>query len=141
MRNIRRALLSRKRYRQANAEGNTSVFRFNIGEMGQVWEHYRADPAHIVNKFRREQEFVCHEARKAGLLQYWPQGLCISYAENCRQPGLLSGLMPRVVPESARVVIFTSGLTMGQLLAGEVHERLRPREDTSWLRAAWRDEA
>lgn len=140
VRNVRRAMLNRRRYRQANAEGNTSVFRFNVGEMAFVWEKYLAEARHIVNKYRREQEYVCDEARKAGLLQYWPAGLCVSYRDNCKPGGLLGRFRARQVPEDARVVIFTSGLTMERVLSGTAREPLRPVEDDAWLRAAWRDE-
>lgn len=137
VRNVRRALFSRRRYKRANAEGNTSVFRFNIGELAFIWDKYLADAKFVVNKYRREQEYVCDEARKAGILQHWPPGLCLSYRENCKPSGLLGRFQARRVPAGASVVIFTSGLTMEGVLAGKGGEFLRPIDDAAWLRAAW----
>lgn len=138
-RNLRRALFNRRRYRQANAEGNTSVFRFQIGEMGFVWEHYLSDPARVVGKYRREQEYVCDQARRGGLLRHWPASLCVSYRDNCKPGGAFGRFRARRLPADARVVIFTSGLTMERVLSGTARELLRPAEDVAWLRAAWRD--
>lgn len=139
-RNIRRALLNRRRYRQANAEGNTSVFRFEIGALGTIWERYLADPEHTVNKYRREQEYVCDIASQQGLLAYWPAELCVSYRDNCKPGGLRGRFRARRIPDAARVVVFTSGLTMEDVLSGPAREPLRPAKDARWLQAAWRDE-
>ena len=137
MRNLRRFLFNRRRYRWANAEGNTSVIRFEIGQCGAIFDDYLADTEGVVNKFRREQEFVTLKARQLGILNFWPPEMCVSFQHTCMPPPLLPFLRAPALPKSARIVIFTSGLTMEDALAGRGRHWSRPVGQCDWLRQHW----
>ncbi len=141
MRAARRFLFKRRRYRWANREGNTSVFRFELGGHGEIFERYRTEAGKIVRKFRREQEFVTLEARRLGILNYLPKGTCVSFRDDCVRFGPASYLHEPKVPEGARVVVFTSGITMQDALTGRASRWYRRIPPVEWLREAWSDPA
>jgi len=137
LRNVRRALTNRRRYRWANAEGNTSIIRFELGKCGAIYDDYLADTDTIVSKFRREQEFVTLKARHMGILNFWPAEFCVSFQHACLPPPLVSMTKDPKLPTGARIVIFTAGLTMQDALAGHGRHWYRPVGNCNWLRQNW----
>jgi hypothetical protein len=139
LRAARRFLFKRRRYRWANREGNTSVFRFEIASHSAIFDRYRSDAARIVRKFRREQEFVTLEARRMGILNYLPPEMVVSFRDGCVRWGIPSYLTDPEVPEGARVVVFTSGLTMEDALTWQGSRWYRRVPPVDWLQEAWSD--
>jgi hypothetical protein len=141
VKSLRRWLFKRRVYRNAHVEGNSSVFRFELGTLSDVLDRYLADPAAASRRYRREQEFLTLEVMADGEVTYWPEGWCVSYLCNCVEPWPARLWRPPVVPPEAKVVIFINGCAQKDLLEGTVKPALRRgrTSEVGWLRAAWSD--
>jgi hypothetical protein len=139
LRTFRRRLLSPRRYRAANIEGNSSVFRFEIGEFAYVLDRYLRDPAAATRNYRREQDFLTLTVREAGELNYWPDDYCVSFLDGCIPPWPFNYFRDPLPPESARVVVFVNHCSMQMVVDGELRMPFRHIGNVDWLRSAWSD--
>jgi hypothetical protein len=137
LRTVRRWLVKRRRYHESNIEGNSSVFRFEIGEFAYVLDQYLADPAAAVQRYRREQDFLTLTVRAAGQLNYWPKPFCVSFREGCVPPWPKSYFNDTAVPEGARVVVFVNHENMQMALDGQIRLPFRRVGKVDWLKTAW----
>lgn len=138
LRNLRRRLFSPERYRIGNLEGNSSVFRFELGEFDFVLDAYLKSPEAAARDYRREQDFLTQIVQKAGRLQYWPDELCVSFLDGCLPPAIQSQFRDPDVPPGARVVVFLSHCNMQMVLDGAVKLPFyRRMGQVEWLRRAW----
>ncbi|QHS09815.1 hypothetical protein [Sinimarinibacterium sp. NLF-5-8] len=133
---LRRRLFKPLRYRWAQRECNTSVFAFNIGECGFILDRYLTNPLHFNTQYRREQEFVARELALRNMLHYWPASWCVSFLENCLQPGEHGRMGKRHLPADARVVVFVSGMDMEWAQANSSKISRTPA-DLAWLAEYW----
>lgn len=102
-----RVIKDYKRFRYRHSfTGNTSVFRYNAGAHGDLYDELKALGPRVFEDYRNEQEFMSDFMRRKGLLQYWPKPWCVSYKYSCVRP-LPFGLWqtPRL-PDQARVLVF-----------------------------------
>ena len=119
--------------------GNSSVFAFEIGTQTQIYEAFMADPRAAFAGFRNEQRFLVAHARE---VDYWPQGLCLSFKSDLMRPVPVNFICPpRRLPKSARVVVFH-----GRPLPEEVgqnywwgHGFRRGFAPVGWVRDYWQN--
>lgn len=137
LRTARRWLLKRKRYHASNLEGNSSVFRFDIGEFSYVLDRYLADPAAAARDYRREQDFLTLTVRETGQLNYWPDEACVSFLDGCVPLWPASYFKDPTVPPGARVVVFVNHANMQMALDGEIRLPFRRVGNVDWLKTAW----
>lgn len=92
---------------QPGAEGallGTGVFAFDAGGQAQILSRFQADPAAAFAKAGIEQVWVQEHATS---LDYWPQGLVISFKRWLRRPvGLDLFLPPKAPPVGTGMVAF-----------------------------------
>lgn len=129
--------LTPERDRFMHMVGNTSVFRYTIGAHPEVLDIYTADPAAAAAKYEHEQQMASDVLDKAGKLQYWPRGWCVSFKNDCVGRGIHSYLSDPACPEGARIVLFAGSPKMGDVLAGRGSKWYRRIGNIDWLRRAW----
>lgn len=125
------------RDRFLHSVGNSSVFRFEIGQHVDILDAYLADPAGATAAYEISQQFQSAQLARRGLLQYWPKGWCVSFKNDCVPRGLKSYLADPAVPEGARIVVFAGTPKMGDVLAGGGHTWYRRIGKLGWLHQAW----
>jgi hypothetical protein len=82
----------------------SSVFAFDIGNLGSVVDRLQSDRDAIIEKFKIEQQYL-HEAVKD--IAYWPQEWLVSFKYHLRQPLLVDRFRPPKKPaETVKLVIF-----------------------------------
>lgn len=89
--------------------GNTSVFRFPVGEMAYIYHRYCEDPAGVIREYNIEQEFISaylSETGRAGLQSYWPAPWCVSFKESLLPAWPQRLWKPAPLPDDARIVVF-----------------------------------
>jgi hypothetical protein len=52
-------------------EGNSSVFRFEIGQYPQILSHFEKNSEQVKSEVRHEQAYLSREIHKLGKLEYW----------------------------------------------------------------------
>lgn len=93
---------------QAKAHGNMSVFRFrfrfNIGTLTQVWDHFYADPVAMKRMYKNSQTFVC---RTLGKVEFYPPEWCLSFRHSLIPTWPLNFFKTLQLPPDTRIVAFT----------------------------------
>ncbi|HEX9562929.1 MAG TPA: hypothetical protein VF981_03130 [Gemmatimonadaceae bacterium] len=117
--------------------GNSSVFRFEIGEHAYILDAYLADPRAATRGYRISQQFQSAQLAAHGHLEYWPPGWCVSFKNACVPRYVRSYFADPKIPPGARIVVFAGNPKMSDVLAGRGHKWYRRIGDVTWLRQAW----
>jgi len=129
--------LNPERDRFLHSVGNSSVFRFEVGQHGYILDAYLADPRGAAERYEISQQFQSARLAAHGELQYWPRGWCVSFKNDCVPRGLASWWRDPALPAGAKIVVFAGSPKMGEVLAGAGNRWYRRIGDVRWLHAAW----
>ncbi|MBP6763793.1 MAG: glycosyltransferase [Rubrivivax sp.] len=126
-----------ERDRFLHSVGNSSVFRYEIGEHTYILDTYLADPVAATQKYEISQQFQSAQLAAHGNLQYWPSTWCVSFKNHCVPRHLRSYFADPVLPAGAKMVVFAGSPKMSEVLAGGGHRLHRRIGNVDWLRKAW----
>ena len=129
--------LNPARDRFLHSVGNSSVFRYEIGQHRYILDAYLADPKGAAERYEISQQFQSAQLAAHGDLAYWPSDWCVSFKNMCVPRGLRSYVADPAVPTGARIVVFAGTPKMSDVLAGGGHSWYRRIGDIGWLRRAW----
>jgi hypothetical protein len=125
-------ILARNRIKPLERLGQTSIFRFPIGEHGYMLENFRQDPEGIAGKYQFEQRYVTRCIQ--GGVKFWPHRWVKHFRRDCLGPWPLRYLRPARLPRGARVIIFPGKPDPADALAGRWSERYPRRSRRDHLR-------
>lgn len=117
--------------------GNSSVFRFEIGDHSYILDAFVADPTAATARYKLSQQFQSAELAARGHLNYWPRGWCVSFKNDCVPRGLASWFRDPELPSDASIVVFAGNPKMGEVLAGGGQRWYRRIGKVDWLRSTW----
>lgn len=115
--------------------GNTSVFRFTIGQHAYVFEDFEADPLTVCSAYDNEQVYV---SQRIGDPTFWPADWCVSFKHSLMPKFPLNWIRAPKLPETAKVVVFHGFPKPQQAELGEwpapIHKRLfKHVKPTPWI--------
>lgn len=84
--------------------GNTSVYRFRVGERPDVLSTLLADPERHIRTHTNSQTYI---SRTLGELAYWPEAWCVSFKADCLPSWPRRVWHAPELPAGAKIVIFT----------------------------------
>ncbi|MGD7653330.1 MAG: glycosyl transferase [Verrucomicrobiales bacterium] len=90
--------------RHFGKHGQTSVFRFPIGENSYMLEDLQNNPAEISRKYRFEQNYVTDHVK--GGVKFWPEPWTKHFGIHSQGIWPLRYLRPPVLPKGARIITF-----------------------------------
>lgn len=128
--------LHRRVFARRPGVGNSSVFRFQAGEMQYVLERMRQDIPGAMEQFRNEQRFLSHVVvRKC----WWPAPWVVSFKRHCIPAFPLNLLYAPRLPAAARIVAFHGEPKPEQARDGmcrlsRLYRAVRP---APWIREHW----
>lgn len=108
-------------FRKRPPIGNSSVFRFVIGEQAHVLDDFHADPQRAINGFPTEQAYMSDTVTG---LNFWPERWCRSFKRHCVLPPPLNLVAAPHIPGGAKIIAF--------------HGRPNPDEAAEGVSANWR---
>ena len=117
--------------------GNSSVFRFEIGQHTYILDAYVADPKGAAQRYEISQQFQSAQLAAHGDLAYWPRGWCVSFKNDCVPRSWRSYLADPAVPAGAHIVVFAGSPKMSEVLEGGGHKWYRRIGRIDWLHRAW----
>jgi len=117
--------------------GNSSVFRYDIGQHAYILDTYLADPVAATRQYEISQQFQSAQLAKHGHLEYWPEEWCVSFKNHCVPRGLRSYVKNPSLPEGARIVVFAGEPKMHDALSGFGSKWYRRIGNVDWLKKAW----
>jgi len=99
-----RVYLARNWVRPLERLGQTSVFRFPVGQYAELLETFCEDSEGIAARYRYEQRYVTNHIR--GGVRFWPRGWVRHFRRDCMGLWPLRYLRPARLPRHTRIVIF-----------------------------------
>ena len=121
--------------------GNTSCFRFRVGQAPHLVARMEAEGAAIRRAYVNEQIFVTREIGVAP--EFWPDTWCVSFKHSLLPRWPMNFLKSASLPETARVVVFTGKPDPDEARDGRwpaplwkrSYKHVRP---TPWIAEHWR---
>jgi hypothetical protein len=72
-----------KTHKSTKIEGNSSVFRFEIGQYPQILPHFEQNSEQVKGEVRHEQAYLSREIHRLGKLEYWQDEWVPSFKYRC----------------------------------------------------------
>lgn len=123
--------------RPSRIEGNSSVYRFELGAHSDVIAHLRDHFDAVRASFRHEQAYLSDFLHEQGRLSYWPDEWCVSYKRRCIPRGLKKLWQTPAPPPGARIVIFHGRPNPHEAVAGRGNKWYRPARPARWIAEHW----
>ena len=121
--------------------GNSSVFRFEIGEHQDVLDHFVKHGEEVRQQYRNEQAYLSRAIYQKGMLSYWDKTWCRSFKHHCLQPFPFCHFVPPKKPEGAKIVVFHGDPNPDEVQAGWIGRcGLRAARPADWIAENWRIE-
>jgi len=119
--------------------GNSSVFRFEIGQHQDVLDNFLEHGEVIRSTYRNEQAYLSHSIYKKEMLTYWNAEWCRSFKRHCLQPFPLCHFLPPKLPVGARIIVFHGNPNPDAVQKGWVgHCGLRAARPAQWIQENWK---
>ena len=125
------------RDRFLHSVGNSSVFRYVVGDHSYILDAYLADPKAATEGYEISQQFQSAQLAKHGHLNYWPKGWVVSFKNDCVPRNFRSYFADPSLPDGAKIVAFAGAPKMEDVFAGRGNKWYRRIGNIDWLRAAW----
>lgn len=91
--------------RKANI-GNSSVYRFTIGQHTDILEYFRDNFVEINQQHRNEQAYLSTQLAQKNALGFWPTHWCPSFKYHCIPSFPKNLWTPPTIPDDAKIILF-----------------------------------
>jgi hypothetical protein len=121
--------------------GNTSVYRFPVGDMSYIFDEFDRDPERILGDYRIEQQYISDRVHD---MVFWPKEWCVSFKHSLLPAWPFRFFVPPRLPAETKLVAFTGkpdpdeamvGSWPVQSLRERIYKHVRP---TPWIAEYWR---
>ncbi|MDR1493262.1 MAG: hypothetical protein LBT05_11135 [Planctomycetaceae bacterium] len=120
--------------------GNSSVFRFEIGQHSDILEHFLTHGKSVRAEYRNEQAYLSHAMQAKGILEYWSEEWCRSFKRHCLLPFPLNYFAKPRQPANAKIIIFHGNPNPDTAIRGYVGKYgFRAVLPTSWVAEHWKE--
>lgn len=120
--------------------GNSSVYRFSIGEnrYPNLLSNFEQNFATIKNEVRHEQAYLSNYLREHHHLEYWDSSWCVSFKYQCIRPFPFSFMQAPRLPTDAKIVIFHGEVNPHDAIKGGGGKWYRHVKATPWIEDYWK---
>jgi len=118
--------------------GNSSVYRFEIGEHPYVFDYFVKNFDTIRKEHRNEQEYLTTAIHENGKLKYWPKAWCPSYKYDCNSRIPFAFWKKPIIPEGAKVIIFHGEINPPKAITGGRGKWYRYVAPAPWVADHWK---
>lgn len=124
--------------KQWRITGNSSVYRFEIGKHGYVYNYFVENFDTIRKDHRNEQEYLSWAVHEKGLLNYWPTEWCPSYKYDCVSRIPFAFWKVPEIPEGAKIIIFHGEINPHKAIKGGRGKWYRYVRPAKWVADYWK---
>ncbi|MEE1944802.1 hypothetical protein VRU48_06775 [Pedobacter sp. KR3-3] len=124
--------------KQWRITGNSSVYRFEIGQHGYVFDDFLQNFDEIRKRHRNEQEYLTQAIYDKGKLAYWPKEWCPSYKYDCVSRFPLAFWVKPFIPKGAKIIIFHGEINPHKAIKGGRGKWYRYVKPAPWVADYWR---
>ena len=118
--------------------GNSSVYRFEIGKHGYVFDYFKENFDEIRKQHRNEQEYLTWAVHEKGYLNYWPKPWCPSFKYDCVSRFPLAFWKKPIIPEGAKIIIFHGEINPHKAIEGGRGKWYRYVRPAPWVAEYWK---
>ena len=123
--------------RPRRVTGNSSVYRFQLGQHPEVLERFRAEHESIRARLRNEQAWLSEVLHQQGKLGYWPEAWCASYKYHCIPRWPLNFVRSPSIPPGARILVFHGVINPPDAIEGRSTHAWRRTLPAPWIADHW----
>jgi len=131
-------LIAHDKKKSKKKEGNSSVFRFEIGKYSQILDNFEKNSEQIKKQFRHEQAYLSGEIDKLGKLEFWPDDWVPSFKYKCCPSWFKSWFKSPSIPKGARVIIFHGLPNPPDAIKGQSGKWYRHIQPSPWIKDYWK---
>jgi hypothetical protein len=131
-------LISHDKKNAKKKEGNSSVFRFEIGQYSQILNYFEKNSEQVKNEVRHEQAYLSREIDKLGKLEYWPDDWVPSFKYQCCPSWFKSWFEAPSLPKGARVILFHGLPNPPEAIIGRSGKWYRHIQPSPWIKDYWK---
>ncbi len=124
--------------KQWRITGNSSVYRFEIGEHSYVFDYFIKNFDSIRKEHRNEQEYLTTAIHEKGKLQYWPKEWCPSYKYDCVSRIPFAFWKTPKITEGSKVIIFHGEINPPKAITGGRGKWYRYVAPAPWVADYWK---
>ncbi len=126
-------------WRRRQVTGNSSVYRFELGQHPDVLSYFRSHTEKVRAEHRNEQAYLSAFLYAKGVLGYWPQAWCPSFKYHGIPTWPTNYWVEPFVPEGARIMIFHGECNPPDALAGKRNRAFRFIRKARWIERFWKE--
>ncbi|WP_316765431.1 hypothetical protein [Pedobacter frigiditerrae] len=124
--------------KQWRITGNSSVYRFEIGKHGYVFDDFLNTFDEIRKRHRNEQEYLTQAIFDKGKLNYWPKEWCPSYKYDCVSKIPFAFWATPRIPDGAKIIIFHGEINPHKAIEGGRGKWYRYVKPAPWVAEFWK---
>lgn len=124
--------------KQWRITGNSSVYRFEIGQYPYVFDYFTENFNTIKKEHRNEQEYLTTAVHEKGKLQYWPKSWCPSYKYDCVSRIPFAFWKKPIIPPGAKIIIFHGEINPPKAIKGGRGKWYRYVAPAPWVADYWK---
>lgn len=119
-------------------EGNSSVFRFEIGKYPEILSFFESNFEKVRGEVRHEQAYLSREMAKLGKLEFWPDSWVPSFKYHCAPSWIRSWTQaPSIPSKDAKVIIFHGLPNPPEAIIGVSGKWYRHIQPSPWIEEYW----
>ena len=118
-------------------EGNSSIFRFEIGKYPQILDYFEKNSEQVKNEVRHEQAYLSRELDKLGKLKFWNDYWVPSFKYKCCPSWIKSWVKAPSIPKGARVILFHGLPNPPEAIIGCSGKWYRHIQPSPWIEDYW----
>jgi len=130
-------LIAHDKKNSKKKEGNSSVFRFEIGKFTQILDYFEKNYEPIKNEVRHEQAFLSREINKFGKLEFWPDEWVPSFKYKCCPSWIRSWFVAPSIPIGAKIILFHGLPNPPEAIVGRSGKWYRHIQPSPWIKDYW----
>ena len=131
-------LIAHDKKRPAKIEGNSSVFRFEIGKYPKILSYFEKNSEQVKQEVRHEQAYLSREIHKLCELEYWPDQWVPSFKYRCCPSWFKSWFQAPFIPNGAKVIIFHGLPNPPEAIKGISGKWYRHIQPAPWIEKYWK---
>ncbi len=118
-------------------EGNSSVFRFEIGKYPEILSYFEKNFEQIKNEVRHEQAYLSREMHKLGALEFWDDSWVPSFKYRCAPSWIRSWFEAPSIPNNAKIILFHGLPNPPEAIKGISGKWYRHIQPSPWIEKYW----
>jgi len=118
-------------------EGNSSVFRFEIGKYPQILSYFEENFDQIKSEVRHEQAYLSREIHKLGALKFWNDAWVPSFKYRCAPSWIRSWFEAPSIPKNAKIILFHGLPNPPEAIKGISGKWYRHIQPSPWIEKYW----